>query len=294
MGERARGTLVVAEAAAPAPVAVADADGEFVLFNVPAGATTVRGYRQGVELESVALTVGSEDVEGLRLAVLTDDVDAMAVVAGSVTLVDAGGGQATSVVLVPSSVDQPAFERGPVPYGLRAPAPPEAPSITGSFPIAGVPAGRFQVLAALENDGLVRDPDASIAGTQIQEIDVARGGSIELEASFKITAALAVGGPGAEGPEEVDAAPTVAWIDDSSEDRYELVLYTAVGDAIWVQRGIVAEHGAPTVELPYTGPALVPGMVYQFRVTSFRERSGVSTAISRSEDLRGVFEYRPN
>jgi hypothetical protein len=33
-------------------------------------------------------------------------------------------------------------------------------------------------------------------------------------------------------------------------------------------------------------------MVYQFRVTSFRERSGVTTAISKSEDLRGVFEFR--
>jgi hypothetical protein len=33
-------------------------------------------------------------------------------------------------------------------------------------------------------------------------------------------------------------------------------------------------------------------MIYQFRVTSFRDQRGEATAISRSEDLRGVFEYR--
>jgi len=34
-----------------------------------------------------------------------------------------------------------------------------------------------------------------------------------------------------------------------------------------------------------------PGMIYQFRVTSFRDRRGSAVAISRSEDLRGVFSY---
>lgn len=292
-GERASGTLVVAETVVPAPAAVADVNGEFVLFNVPAGATTVRGHRQGVELESVAITVGSEDIEGLRLSVLTDDVDAMAVVTGSVTLVNAGGGLATSVVLVPSSVYQPAFERGPVPYGLRAPAPPEAPSITGSFTIAGVPAGRYQVLAAFENDGLVRDPDASIGGTQIQEIDVVAGGSIELDASFKITEALAVVGPGADGLEEVDAAPTFAWIDDASEDRYEIVVYDARGTEIWRDDQLPrVTGGGGTVQVPYGGPALASGMIHQFRVTSWSDGPQGSTALTRSEDLRGVFVVR--
>jgi len=32
-------------------------------------------------------------------------------------------------------------------------------------------------------------------------------------------------------------------------------------------------------------------MFYQFRVTSFRARSGVRTAISAIEDLKGVFFY---
>jgi hypothetical protein len=291
-GERASGTLVVAEGPAFPPVAVADADGDFTLFNVPAGPTTVRGYRQGVELEPAAIEVGTEDVEGLRLAVLTDQIDAMAVVEGSVVLVEAGGGLATSVVLVPSSVYQSAFERGPVPLGLRAPAPPEAPSISGSFSIAGVPAGRYHVLAAFENDGLVRDPDASIAGTQIPEIEVAAGQAVELDASFKVTEALELIGPGADALEEVDGAPTFAWIDDASEDRYELVVYDARGTEVWRDDQLPRVTGGGTVQVPYGGPALTVGMVHQFRVTAWSDAVRSSTALTRTEDLRGVFVVR--
>jgi hypothetical protein len=35
-------------------------------------------------------------------------------------------------------------------------------------------------------------------------------------------------------------------------------------------------------------------MFYQFRATSFRERNGPRTAISRTEDLKGVFFHLGN
>lgn len=289
---QASGTLVVAEGPLPAPMAVADADGAFVLFDVPAGEVTVRGYRQGLELAPSVVDVGTEDVEGVALTVITDRVEDMAVVEGSVVLVDATGGLATSVVLVPSSVYDPAFERGPVPYGLRAPAPPAAPSVSGAFAIEGVPAGRYHVLAAFENDRLVRDPDATIAGTQIQAIEVAAGQAIELEASFKVTRALEVVGPGADVPEEVDGTPVLAWIDDASEDRYSLVVYDARGTEVWRNDALPRVTGGGTVEVPYQGPALVPGMIHQFRVTSWSDGPQGSTALTRTEDLRGVFVVR--
>jgi hypothetical protein len=115
--------------------------------------------------------------------------------------------------------------------------------------------------------------------------------SVVMDQSFKITEHLAILGPGVETPDSVSGPPSFTWADDSSEDRYELELYTALGDLVWEQRAIPGGRGE-SVELSYSGPALVPGMVYQFRVTSFRDRSGVATAISKSEDLRGVFEYR--
>lgn len=291
-GERAAGTLVVAEGLDPTRLAVADLDGAFTLFDVPAGSATVRGYRAGLELEPVAVEVGDTDVEDVRLTVANDDPESMATVDGSVNIVNAQGGLATSVVLVPTSVYHEAFERGPVPLGLRAPTPPEAPSITSSFAIPGVPAGRYWVLAAFENDLLVRDPDESIAGTQILEIEVTAGQSVSIGESFKITEALAVVRPGADGPEEVDGAPTFAWIDDSSEDRYEIAVYDALGTEIWRDDQLPRVTGQTTVEVPYGGPALTAGMIYQFRVTSWSDGPQGSTALSRTEDLRGVFVVR--
>lgn len=288
-GENAAGTLVIAEGPTPPAVAIADADGDFTLFNVPPGAATVRGYVQGQEVEPASIDVGDDDITDVTLSLSTDDPDSMATVSGSVNIVNAPGGSATSVVLVPSSVFHETFERGPVPAGLRAPAPPEAVSVTSGFDIAGVPAGRYFVLAAFENDALVRDPDESIAGTQIPEIEVRPGEDLDVAESFKITEALATIFPGADGPQAVDAAPTFVWADDSSEDRYEIVVFDAFGNEVWRDDQIPGVSGSDTAEVAYGGPELEVGMYYQFRVTSWRDTPQGSNAISRTEDLHGVF-----
>ena len=61
---------------------------------------------------------------------------------------------------------------------------------------------------------------------------------------------------------------------------------------VWEDRAVPSVSGGGSVELEYSGPALVAGMIFQFRVTSFRDQRGEAPAISRSVDLRGVFEYR--
>lgn len=285
------GTLVVAEGGpAPAPYTIADASGAFVIFNVPAGTTTVRGYRRGLALEAATVSGAADDVV---LTATVQDEAQMAAVSGSINIVNAAGGLASSVVLVPKSVFDPALERGPVPAGLRAPAPPEAPSVSGAFSIPGVPAGDYQVLAAFENDSLVRDPDTGIAGTDLQEVTVPASGTAQVAESFKVTEALAVLGPGAELPEAVAAPPTLRWADDSSEDRYELRVIDAFGTLVWEVLDVPGVSGSDAVEVAYAGPALEPGMYYQFRATSIRETPNKTSPISRTEDLRGVFVFQP-
>jgi hypothetical protein len=282
------GTLVVAEGGdGVAPSAIASRAGEFTIFNVPSQTFELAGYKGGQQLERTSADAREASVSDARLewsdAALGD-------VSGNVNIVNAPGGSMTSVVLVPESVFDERLERGAIPLGLRAPGLPQAPSVSGAFSFDQVPQGDYVVLAAFENDGLVRDPDISIGGTSIQHVTVGSAESRVMDQSFKITEHLAIIGPGAETPEIVSGPVTFSWSDDSSEDRYELELYTALGDLVWEQRAIPSGHGAQ-VDLGYTGPALVAGMVYQFRVTSFRDRSGVTTAISKSEDLRGVFEF---
>ncbi len=285
-GERPGGTLVVAEAEqSPPRYTIADADGAYAIFNVPAGAHTIVGYRSGLDVEPASID-GDEDVEGVDLGALDEAADAL--VQGSVNIVNAPGGSVTSVVLIPAAVYNEGLERGPVPLGLRAPEAPDAPSVDGAFEIAGVPPGRYKVLAAFENDELVRDPDEGISGTDIVEIVVADA-DVDLDESFKVTEGLAVISPGAEVPEVVDATPAFIFADDSSEDRYEVVVLDAFGDVVWEDLAVPGVSGSDTVQVEYGGPPLEFGRYYQFRATSIRENPNSASAISRTEDLRGVF-----
>lgn len=282
-GERAAGTLVVAEGGALAPYTLADASGAYTLFNVPNGSVTIVGYRRGLALRPVGLS-GDGDEDAADLAVDVEGEDALPVLTGSINIVNAPGGSQTSVVLVPTSVYNEALERGPVPFGLRAPEPPFAPTVDGAFAIAGVPPGTYKVLAAFENDALVRDPDESIGGTAIPEV-VVGDTDTSVDAGFKVTEALEVESPGAEVPEVVGAAPDFVFADDSSEDSYHVVVYDAFGELVWDNPEVPRVTGSKTVTVPYGGPALLSGMYYQFRATSLKD----GVALSRTEDLRGVF-----
>lgn len=286
------GTLVVAEGVSGDAVAqygVADRSGAYTVFNVQAGVATIRGYRRGLELVPVTFAVGTEDLEAVNLAVAAEGDARLGSVSGSVQIVNAIGGTATSVVLVPVSVFGPALERGPVPFGLRAPESGRDPDVDNMFTIEGVPAGRYKVLAAFENDGLVRDPDPSIGGTNLQEVTLAAGEAVAVQAGFKITAAIEVVAPGAEEPTEVGTAPSFEFVDDASEKGYLVRVFDVFGEIVWENAMIPGVQGATTVKVTYGGPALTPGLYYQFRVLSL---DGSGLPLAATEDLRGVFLVR--
>jgi hypothetical protein len=276
-----RGVLVVAEG----PVAVSgisDVDGAYVIFNVPPGAYSVHGYAAGVQLAPAMVAVGAGvKASGVDLATRSA---ALGAVSGSVNIVNAPGGSMTSVVLVVASTFNQALARGEVPPGLRAPRS-GTPSVSGAFTIVGVPDGDYMVLAAFENDGLVRDPDTAIGGTQIQQVKVEGGAQVNLPAGFKVTEGLTVMQPGAgDTPDVVMGTPTFVWKDDSSEDHYGLEVIDSHGATMWRDDQIPRAMGGD-VSVAYGGPALPAGL-YQFRVVSYRKGN---IPISSTEDLRGVF-----
>jgi len=291
-GDAPGGALVVAECGeSPCPMAFADRSGDYMIYNVADGAYTVRGYKAGLQLEPVDVDLANHDhMTGVDLVVL--DLP-LSTISGSINIVNPGDGQASSVVLVPESTFlqlSETFVRGEVPPGLRDPAPGIAPDVTGAFTIEGVPEGNYVVLAAFENDFLVRDPDPGIAGTQIVHLEVpdpTDGNDITIDTSFKVTGCLTMFGPGAEGPEAVtDASALVfSWADDSSEDFYAVVVYDAFGNEVWADPDVPRVTGGGVAEVDYAGPALTPGMYYQWRATSHR----VAGPISTTEDLLGVF-----
>ncbi len=284
--ETRAGLLLVAENADTALTGFSDGEGAYIIFNVPAGTYSVQGYAAGVQLDAVSTSVqAGEDQTGVDL---TESNRPLNTVSGSVQIVNAPGGSLTSVILAVESTFVEAAGRGKVPPGLRV------GNVGGAFVIEDIPDGSYVVLAAFENDGLVRDPDQSIGGTQIVRIEVPdpdQGNMLSISEGFKVTGALAVVSPGSDGPEEVDTTtPVLEWEDDSSEDGYEIRVFDSFGEEIWSDE-IGSISGTETVTHTYAGPPLEIGMFYQFRATSFRERNGPRTAISTTEDLKGVFFY---
>jgi hypothetical protein len=276
-GDRPGGTLVTVGNVS----GVAGVDGEFVAFNAPAGRATVRGYRGGVQLSAPEVEVPADgEVAGVELTPRADVP--LATLRGNINFANAPGGSKTSVVLVTEGSFNAALETGEVPPGLRV------DDVAGAFSMAGVPDGAYVVLASLDNDGLVRDPDPNIAGTQVVHVTVANGVPSQADVSFKVTGALTVRSPGAETPETITLPMTAVWADDSSEESYALKIFDAFGTLVWESPDLDAVKGSADVQVAYGGPALVPGMIYQFRATSYR-RGG---PISRTEELRGVFSPR--
>jgi hypothetical protein len=283
------GVLIVATGPDGSFSAITDKSGNFTIFNVPEGDYEIKAYAADIQIDGESASVGNDPLEDVELH---ESSESNTTVSGNVQIVNAPGGSLTSVILVVEDTFDANAARGEVPRGLRAPRTGE-PDVSGDFEIRGVPAGTYVVLAAYENDDLVRDPDTNIAGTDFVTITVEGGtDEVTLDESFKVTEALAVESPGVDLPEAVSEAPMLIWADDSSEDWYELRVFDAFGNEVWANENVPGVSGSSTVEVQYEGP-LEDGMYYQFRVTSWRQPgNGAAAPISATEDLRGVF-FKP-
>ncbi|NUP06342.1 MAG: hypothetical protein HOW73_09825 [Polyangiaceae bacterium] len=275
------GTLVVAGGATEAGggvTGIADTDGSYTIFNVPAGTVGVRGYKAGLQLGSATADVVADAVtEGVDLVATGE---ATAVIGGKVEIVNPGNGSDTSIILVVDETFNPTAARGEAPPGLRV------SGVSGDFQIPFVPDGNYVVLAAFENDFLVRDPDVSIGGTGLVRITV-EGSSMTIDESFKITGSLDE--PKPDNEEVVSGTPTFSWADDSGEDHYEVRLYDAYGTLVWEKLDVPGVSGDKYVEVTYEGDPLVSGLLYQFRAVSIKNGG---SPISITEDLKGVFLYQ--
>lgn len=278
--------------------AVAGDDGTYTIFNLPAGTYNVTAYVQGSNYESFQIVLG--DGQAGVLGILSLLGDATATLTGKVNIVNPGIGNATSVVLVVRSTfyqlnsdlipELPVVLRGPTPPGLRV------PNVSGEFSLDGIPSGTYVILAAFENDNLVRDPDVCIAGTDILEQTFNPGDAVDVSNNpFKVTGAL--DNPTPTNNEITDAMPTFTWDDDSGEDNFLISVVNSFGTIMW--EFIAPKHtGGATVTEMYDsdgmGMPLTPGF-YQFHVYSLADPTGgcaVVHALSQTEDLLGTFEVQ--
>jgi hypothetical protein len=278
--------------------AIAGEDGNFTIFNLPAGSYDVKVFVQGSNYNSQPVTLSSGQVA--TVSQLTINNTNTGTLNAKVNIVNPGQGNATSVILVLESTlfekesallsGVPILIRGAMPPGLRA------ADVTGNFNISGIPAGRYVILAAFEDDFLVRDPDTCIAGTQIIHQTFAEGQDVTLSNPFKITGSLDVLSPTQN--QVVSATPTLSWVDDSSEDLYQISVFDTFGNIVWDTTIPGSSGSNPSVVFNFDATATQPlesGKFYQFHVFSVKNASGQCAnphAISQTEDLLGVFQVQ--
>ncbi len=264
-----------------------DGSGAFRIFNVAPGTYKAQAYGKGSNYTAVDVTaVAGSDTTGVMLK---KNGVASATMTGSVNLVAAANPAGTSVVMAVESTFIEVLARGELVPGLRAPQT-STPNLSGSYSISGIPDGKYVVLAGFENDGNVRDPDPLISGTQLARVTVANG-TVNASPSFKVTGAIQMVSPGAsDAVEEVSAAPTFSWKPYSSAKTYGLVVFSALGVKIWENLSVLdAKNAEGNIALPYSGPALKPGVVYQWRVIA---KGNAQNPISMTEDLKGLFQIK--
>jgi len=273
------GVLVVAENNGKGFVAIADRSGNYVIDDLADGGYTVSAYAKGHVYGSAQANVSAGAAATADLHLTQDQPGTLTGTADIVAT--SGGGSMTSIVVMVESTFDATTGRGVVVPALRAPDPGTAPNVSGAFTITGVPPGKYVVLAAFENDGLVRDPDTCIAGTDIVHVQVAAGQTVAAPQTFKVTGAITITGPGVDGPEAVTAAPMLAWTAYPSTGSYTVHVYDSFGTDVWTMTGITG------TSVQYAGP-LEAGAFYQFHVFAIKIGGG-NCPISSSEDLRGVF-----
>jgi hypothetical protein len=289
--EDVKGALVVAELLPTKGfTAIADREGNYKIFNLLAGAYTITAYVQGGSYNTASATLADGNEVELNFNV---NDQSPASLLGRVQIVNPGLGDATSIILVVESTFDENLVLGEMPPGLRAPESGLSPDVKGEFTIEGIPVGRYVILAAFENDYLVRDPNTCISGTDIIHQTFGAGETIDLSSQgFKITGSLNVISPGASGPETVSTTtPVFTWEDDSSEDNYDLVVFDSFGNKVWETSIPGVSGGSPSVTYNADGTGagtattLKSGMYYQFRVTS----TAKNCELSQTEDMKGVF-----
>lgn len=265
-----RGALVIVSGA----TGMADLDGAFVVFNVKPGNLKVLAFKQGRNFD-VGTTV--LDASGSAKVDLAANEQPTAAVSGTIT----GATTPTSVVLVQEDTFDPVTVRGETPPGLRV------DGVTTTFSVSGVPNGKYVVLPAIFNDGVVRDPNDAVGGTPLAKVTV-NGSPVALTMPLAVKPALAIVSPGANVIDTVAGTPKLLWEADAGADSYHVEVFTMLGAPVWETTGNFDPGDGKPATVDYTGDPLDHGGLYQFRVTSV----SMGQPLRRTEDLKGLFAYQ--
>jgi hypothetical protein len=278
----------------------AHADGGYVLHNVPIGTATLTAFLGGYNFDPTG-----------PVTVITDantDQNIMAVgtangeISGHVSFTSISGDIIDITLLHPITRDTLPNLRVLTDGG-------------GSYLMRDVPYGEFEIIASLENDGFVLDPDLSV--TQgIPMVLISEIAPVIANKDFKVTGSIELTNPAsitdASVPELGDL-PIFTWAKASSyasADYYVVEVVDESGDTVWGGFDSPANNFTPLVTVPqgndpsagynFDGTAtlasLGPERYYQLRVYAVvvdtAEAKGYRL-LSAGETLDGIFWVTP-
>ncbi len=287
------GVLVVAQNGPVWRATTTTIDGTFVLYNIPAGTTTIQGWRGGYNIPTADVVVTADTTSN-------QDLNAAAAPAGQVT------GKVSFTSTSGSVIDITLLHPGTreVIPGLRTLI--NAGDFT--YQLSGVPDGTFEIIASLDNDTFVIDPDESVQ-QGIPTVTIA-GGSVVKD--FKVTGAIRLDEPARTSAAVpiVSETPTFAWSKRSSyanASEFAIEVVDASGNVIWGGFGpaneilvSVANAGESSWSIEFDSDssatqALESGRYYQVRIYAAKDDNNDPRGyllVSGTETLDGLFRVQ--
>ncbi|PMG75481.1 hypothetical protein BCU83_02960 [Vibrio breoganii] len=289
-----RGNLVVISDDANAYSTFTDSNGNYYLYNIPAGSNyKLTSYHTGYETDLLDVSL-SVDTPILDKNINARQSSALPELTGSVTFLATKNGTVDITVTLPETGD---VIPGAVTY------------TSGTYTMNDLPKGQFKVWATYNNDGYVMDPDwiAKNGGE-----DSALGlvvNSSNLTKNFSVTGAVELVSP-TNSLDEVTpkvistTTPTFEWKAYSSAQDYAVEVTDIDGNLVWGGVEWSGDEAAP-IATPKHGsigsvtsikynfdnnpetPSLEDGQLYKWSVTAINTGN---TAISTSENQVGIIK----
>jgi hypothetical protein len=297
-GQPAASALIVATADGTLLSTVAGPGGGYVLHNVPTGSTTLEAFLGGYIFDPTGPVTVTADAN--------TDQDIVAVgpatgeISGHVSFTAVSGDIIDITLLHPGTRD----------------ALPRLRTFTNEgadYLMSGVPNGEFEIIASLENDGYVLDPDESV--TQGIPMVVISALAPTVTEHFKVTGSIQLTNPPSNTNgviPELGNTPVFTWTKASSyasADYYVVEVVDESGDTIWggfdsemnfMPLVTEPQGNAPSVDYNSDETAtlalLEPGRHYQLRVYAAVTDTDVPKGyrlLSASETLDGIFRVTP-
>jgi hypothetical protein len=292
-----KGALVVATDGANqyAFSSVSSENGEFSIFNVPAGTYMVKAFLGSYNSGSVTLTVASNtETSGVNISL---EKTATASLSGSVRNLAASNKDVDIALVHPISKET-------IP-GLTT------TTSNLNFVLKNIPSGVYLARATYKNDQRVMDPDRIAKFGE--PVVIVNGASVTPSSlTFDITGSASLNNPTnpltTTVPQEITSTkPVFQWTSYPSTSDYIIeVVDASTGIVIWggfgkvndaIVKNIIIPSSSTSVTFNSDGKAaisdLVPGRVYRWRIYASKDdqNSPVGwTLISASEDQAGLIQ----